>query len=152
MNNTRKPKPQEPEALYRLIVEVRGAFHDFADYADKMHSDLGITAATRAVMEHVAETGPDTVPNIARVKKVSRQHIQQLADALVDAGLATWKENPQHKRSKLLHLNGRGADRFAVVRKREAAALSTLAGQLDDLDVTSAARTLANVRGLLDGS
>ncbi len=149
MTKANNPKPSNPETLYRLIVEVRGAFHDLAEYADALHADLGVTAASRAVMEYVADRGPDTVPNIARVKKVSRQHIQQLADGLVASGLAQWQDNPQHKRSRLLQLSPKGHDRFAEIRRREAVALSALAGQLEGLNVACAADTLAEVRHAL---
>jgi DNA-binding MarR family transcriptional regulator len=142
--------PPSPDQIYQLIVQIRGAFHDCAEFTDKLHADLGITAAMRAVMEHVSDHGPQSVPNIARAKKVTRQHIQQLADPLVAAGLAEWQDNPQHKRSKLLNLTSEGIRQFAKIRQREALALDKLSRLLAGVDVEQASTTIRRIRGELD--
>ena len=149
MTRNKTPEPPDPDALYRLIVEVRGAFHDLAAYADRLHADLEITAAMRAVMEYLAGHGPETVPNIARDKKVTRQHIQQLADALVGHEMAQWSDNPRHRRSKLLRLSPEGERRFAEIRRRERDALRKLARDLDGADVELSARTIEGLRRIL---
>ena len=146
-NRANQPRPEE---IYRLIVEIRAAFHDCAEFTDNLHADLGITAAMRAVMEFITDHGPQSVPNIARAKKVSRQHIQQLADPLVEAGLATWRDNPQHKRSKLLELTATGTTQFAKIRQREAIALQQLADRCSGLDADMAAETIHKIRSALD--
>ena len=64
--------------------------------------------------------GAMTVPQIAKLKGVTRQHIQLLADALVAAGLAAVKENPAHRRSSLIALTEKGKRVFAKMRAREA--------------------------------
>lgn len=148
MAENKMPEPPEPDALYRLIVEVRRAFHDLGAYADALHADLEITAAMRAVMEYLADNGPETVPNIARDKKVTRQHIQQLADALVARGMAKWVDNPRHKRSKLLELSPAGEKAFAEIRRREAGALRRLASHFEHDDVQRASETLGRLRRL----
>lgn len=141
----------DPKTLYRLIVEIRGAFNDLKAFSDAANADLGITAAMRAVMEYVQTSGPEAVPMIARAKNVSRQHIQQLADALVDAGLAQWKDNPRHKRSALLALTAGGQQRFSEIRKREAVALAGIAAKLDGGEVDQAAETVSALRAVLKG-
>ena len=138
-----------PETLYRLIVEIRGAFNDLKAFSDKANADLAITAAMRAVMETVSAHGPEAVPNIARAKNVSRQHIQQLADALVSEGFAEWRDNPRHKRSQLLALTTEGERRFAEIRNREAKALVAIGAKLDAADVTQAADMVAKLRKAL---
>ena len=139
----------DPKTLYRLIVEIRGAFHDLAEFSSTANADLAITAAMRAVMEYLDGNGPETVPNIARAKNVSRQHIQQLADALVEAGFAKWKDNPRHKRSALLMLTAEGKKRFAEIRKREAKALAEIARKLDQAEIQSASDTVATLRSAI---
>lgn len=136
----------DPKTLYRLIVEIRGAFHDLAEFSSAANADLAITAAMRAVMEYLDGNGPEAVPNIARAKNVSRQHIQQLADALVQAGFAKWGDNPRHKRSALLMLTAEGKKRFAEIRRREAKALAEIAAKLDAADIQTASDAVAALR------
>jgi DNA-binding MarR family transcriptional regulator len=137
------------DPIYRLIVEIRGAFNELKAFADDANADLGVTAAMRAVLEHLARAGPSTVPDIARTKSVSRQHIQKLADALVAAGLARFEPNPAHKRSALLIPTAAGEKTFATIRRREAGALARLGEGLDVGRCAKAADTVAALRKAL---
>lgn len=134
------------DPIYRLIVEIRGAFNELKAFADDANADLGVTAAMRAVLEHLARVGPSTVPDIARAKSVSRQHIQKLADALVAAGLARFEPNPAHKRSALLAPTEAGERTFATIRRREGRALARLREALDAGRCAEAAETVAALR------
>lgn len=134
-----------PDTLYELIRELRTGFNRLRDFSDRMNADTGITAAARAVLEHLVAQGPATVPRIARAKSVSRQHVQLLADALTQAGLATYQDNPGHKRSRLLVPTEAGRRLFQDIRTREARALSDLASGMSDAE---AAGTLQTLRAL----
>jgi DNA-binding MarR family transcriptional regulator len=141
------PEPQShDQPLYRLIVEIRTAFQALKMLADQMHADLGVTAAERAVMEYLAGNGPTTVPDIARSKLVTRQHVQLLADALAAKGLAEAVVNPAHQKSKLIALTDKGGECFAAMRRREAMALSDLAEGLAPADLRAAAATVRTLR------
>lgn len=129
--------------VYALILAVRSCFRELRAFGDALHADIGITAAMRAVMEHLAERGAATVPDIARAKQVTRQNIQVLADALIAAGLAEARENPGHRRSGLVALTGRGEKTFAAMRDREGRALAKIAESLPRAGVEVATRTLA---------
>lgn len=143
------PMNAEAEALDQLIRQIRRAFQDLRVFGDDLHADDGITSAMRAVMEFCGERGPETVPAIARERNVSRQHIQIIADGLVDRGLAELRDNPRHRRSRLLALTRRGEDVFQDIRRREAQELQVLADGLSEQDVSAAAATLAALRSLL---
>lgn len=82
------------DLVYCLIVEIRRAFYELKAYSDEANADIGVTTATRALLEYLADSGPDTVPEVGRAKNVTRQHVQQLAESLVRAGLAEWRRNP----------------------------------------------------------
>src|SRR5690348_8726939 len=70
---------RKAEAITRRIRECC----DHLDaLEDVLRQDVGVTAAMRAVLEALHERGAQTVPQIARSKKVTRQHIQALADKL----------------------------------------------------------------------
>jgi hypothetical protein len=67
--------------IEKITMEVRHLFQVLKALADSVHKDAGLTASTRAVMESLADR-PRTVPDIARSKSVTRQHIQLLVDEL----------------------------------------------------------------------
>jgi len=128
--------------LEKVIREIRQAFHRLGAVADDLHAEAGVTAAMRGVMETLAEGGPQTVPAMARAKSVSRQHIQVLVNALIEAKLAAYQNNPAHKRSPFVVLTDDGNLEFAKIRHREARLLRQLSDSHSKKDLTVAQRTL----------
>lgn len=134
--------------LVAVITKVRSTFQDLKTLTDALHVDLGLTAASRAVLEHLADHGANTVPRIAQAKNVTRQHIQQLVDALVAAGFAEFMENPDHKRSQLVRATDRGYTVFGTARQREMKILAAIAATFDPEELDC---TLTTLTALSDG-
>ncbi|WP_412049709.1 MarR family winged helix-turn-helix transcriptional regulator [Hoeflea sp. Naph1] len=132
--------------LSRLFFEIRRGSNALAALGDRLHADLKVTSAMRALMEHLSINGEGTVPDVARAKNVTRQHIQQISNALVKLGLLEFVANPRHKRSPFVALTPKGEEVFAEIRTREAAVLSDLAIRLDDLDAGAVADAIARLR------
>lgn len=128
--------------LVALTSAVRLTFNRLKALGDELHGDLNVTAAMRAVMETLASAGPMTVPQIAKVKGVTRQHIQLLADALCEAGLAVVRENPMHRRSSLIALSDKGKRMFAKMNAREAPIIDEVAAEFEAHDLERATEVL----------
>ena len=79
------------------------------------------------VMRDIAEDGPQTVPRLAERRPVSRQHMQTVVDALVRDGLAELRDNPAHKRSKLVALTSDGHAWLKKINKQMRAACGEFA-------------------------
>lgn len=141
--------PTKAEELSTLIKNVRGCFQELKALGDKLHDDLGVTAAMRAVMEFLTEHGENTVPGIARVKNVSRQHIQLLVDALNEKGLVELHQNPAHKRSPLIALTTMGAETYSTMQKRERDVLKQFADNLSADEITSANKCLEKLNTIV---
>lgn len=63
----------------------------------------GLTEVENIVLTAVTGAShPPTVPQIGRSLGHPRQVIQRAADALVVRGLIDWRDNPDHKRARLL--------------------------------------------------
>ena len=129
----------------RIAGEVRHLFQVLKSLADALHKDAGLTASTRAVMEALVD-GPRTVPDIARSKSVTRQHIQLLVDELAASDLVELNPNPAHLRSPLIALSRKGEALFASMRKREAPLIERLAAGLDARKAAATVQTLAALR------
>ena len=138
------------EKMVALTAAVRAVFNRLKALTDGLHGDLEITTAMRAVMETLSDQGAMTVPQIARQKGVSRQHIQLLADALVAADLAVVKENPAHRRSSLIALTDKGKRAFAKMRARETPVAADLADEFDAQELDRAAAVLTRLAARLD--
>jgi DNA-binding MarR family transcriptional regulator len=130
------------ETIYILIRAIRACFHLLGNVGDDLHHQFGITASMRAVMESLYEGGAQTVPQVARSKSVTRQHIQTLVDQLLEVGLAVAVANPDHKRSPLIDLTVRGRSAFEDMQRREQALLTQLTAALPARDLMIAVETL----------
>ena len=110
------------EAFTPLTQAARRLFHMLGHAATTLHWDIKISAGMRAVLESVIQGGPQTVPQMARIRPVSRQHIQGLVNELLAGGWVAYADNPAHKRSKLVVPTPHGEQVFKAMRARENAA------------------------------
>ncbi|MEJ0065949.1 MAG: helix-turn-helix domain-containing protein [Caulobacteraceae bacterium] len=94
----------------------------------------------RAVMSSLAADGGRTVPDLARERGVSRQHIQSVINDLLAAGLAAVSPNPSHRRSPLLALTDEGLRRLRMIEAREAECLARIAPAVSHLELAAATR------------
>ncbi len=118
---------RKAKRFYATIRLLRTCFNRLKSVADEMHRDLGVSASMRAVMEALADEGQKSVPEIARSRGVSRQHIQVNVDALSRKGMVEQRENPRHKRSPLIALTTKGSETFEEIRHREVEVIESLA-------------------------
>jgi DNA-binding MarR family transcriptional regulator len=132
-------------ALRAVIDETRRLFHLLARAAETVHLADGLAGGERAVLVELADAGPRTVPEMARARTVSRQHIQSVVNALASRGLVELVENPRHRRSRLVRATQAGCAVVSQVRGREGRVVAGLAPRLEasNLEVTS--RTLAQL-------
>lgn len=138
------------EKMVALTGAVRAVFNRLKALGDELHGDLEVTTAMRAVMETLSASGPMTVPKIAELKGVTRQHIQLLADALVAAGLAAVKDNPAHRRSSLIALTEKGKRIFTKMRAREAPVVEEIAWEFDTQEMERTTAVLMRLAARLD--
>jgi DNA-binding MarR family transcriptional regulator len=138
------------EKMVALTQAVRSVFNRLKALSDELHGDLDVTTAMRAVMETLSDAGPMTVPQIAKVKGVTRQHIQLLADALVEGGFASVKENPAHRRSSLIVLTDKGRRAFAKMRAREAPLIEEISAEFDAQELDRATAVLTRLMARIE--
>ena len=138
---------RKAEAITRTIREC---CHHLDALDDALRQDIGITAAMWTVLEILHERDAQTVPQIARLRNVTRQHIQALADKLLACGLVSMHENPNDRRSPLLRLTEQGEAVFGRMRARELGVLTEMGRVLGDCDVDLALATLDTLRVYLD--
>ena len=134
------------ESVLELVDEVRQTHNALAQLVDDLHADTGVSVRLRAILEYVSRHGPATVPDIARARRVSRQHVQTTVNELLALGLVAYRPNPSHRRSHLVALTDEGADTIAEMQFVERAELRSHVTHLDPTQVVAATETIRSLR------
>lgn len=107
------------ETLDTLTFEVALLFFRMRAAAKQYLGRGEHSSGHRSVLKSLGSKGPQTVPEMARFRSVSRQHVQKLVDGLKADGLVAAKPNPAHRRSGLIALTRRGENYLARLGERE---------------------------------
>jgi DNA-binding MarR family transcriptional regulator len=137
------------KSLLFLIREIRTCFNQMKTLAENLHHNLGINASERAVLETLMQSSPQTVPEIAKGKGVSRQHIQNIMNGLVDSGLSIEVDNPKHRKSSLFLITEKGRTMFSAMQNREEAPIKRIAASLSSDELLAAQLTLHQLNNKL---
>src|SRR5919197_2291273 len=91
------------EAFNDVLVQVIRLNWRFTAVAETLTRPAGQTLARWLVLAECKES-PATVSDIPRRLYLARQSVQRVADVLARDGLCAWRDNPRHRRAKLLEL------------------------------------------------
>jgi DNA-binding MarR family transcriptional regulator len=137
--------------LDELLDQVRLLWHVMAQAAERLHEREPVTLGMRAVLEFLARNGPTAVPEIARSRQVTRQHIQALVNDLLELRLVSLDDNPAHRRSALVRLAPGGQSVIDRMQRHERRFLDRLDLEAGPEDLRAAAATLSAIRKALGG-
>jgi DNA-binding MarR family transcriptional regulator len=135
---------QEQELLSGAALAVFKLNGQFLDLADDLTGPVGLTAAWWQVLGAVLPA-PLPVAGIAREMGITRQSVQRIADLLVDRGLAEYRDNPAHRRAKLLACTEAG---YWAVRQISVAQIpwaNTLSADLPHKDLKTTLTTMQSL-------
>jgi DNA-binding MarR family transcriptional regulator len=140
-----------PNPLDELFDQVRLLWHVLVQTTERLHEGEPVTLGMRAVLEFLARYGPTAVPEIARSRQVTRQHIQALVNELLELRLVSLDDNPAHRRSALVRLTAEGQKTVDRMMRRERQFLERLELEARPDDLRRAATTLGVVRKAMGG-
>ncbi len=138
-----------PAAMAQVIEQTVLLFHRMKVTAEQVHKQGELTAALLGVLRGLLKGGPQTVPQMARARPVSRQHIQSLVNHLLESGLVELRDNPAHKRSRLVALTPAGHKAIVDVLTREAELFLKYGLDVSDADLRLTARVLEKIRNAM---
>jgi DNA-binding MarR family transcriptional regulator len=139
------------DAVSELVVLVFRLNGLLLARGDAMAEPAGQTSARWRVLAAIDEV-PLSVAQIARAWWLTRQSVQRVADVLVRDGLATYEENPNHRRAKLVRITPRGLSVLRAIRARQRAWADALGGEVGAADLRKANSVLARVLDALTSS
>ncbi len=147
----RPPSGRTPggDALTELVLATFALNGRFLAAADEIARPAGLTAARWQVLGAVLHE-PRTVSGIARVMGLARQSVQPIANLLVEQGLAEFRDNPGHRRAKLLAATEAGLDAVRSIHGRQSAWADGVASGFEAEELQRALATVERLLARLD--
>jgi DNA-binding MarR family transcriptional regulator len=137
---------------FLAFMQAVGALHrSLLAVGDAVAATAGQSRARSTCLQQLA-SGPLTVADIAERLGLARQGVQRVADLLVADGLATYADNPRHRRAKLLALTGAGKRALAAMDAAHRRWVAATAPNLAPLDLPRLTDRLDAVRDAVDGA
>ena len=109
------------------------------DSAERLTAPVGLTSARWQILGAI-EAAPAPVAHVARGLGLTRQAVQETADAMERDGLITFIDNPDHKRARLMSPTAKARKALDYLRPR----------QLQFANMLGAAHSLDTLRATLD--
>jgi len=132
------------DAVSELVVHVFRLNGLLIAAGDNMARPAGQTSARWRVLAAIDEA-PLSVAQIARAWWLTRQSVQRVADVLVRDGLATYEDNPNHRRAKLVRITPKGLTALRAIRTRQRVWADALGSDLREADVRVANAVLGDI-------
>jgi DNA-binding MarR family transcriptional regulator len=136
-------------AFTALLLEVFRLNGRLLAAGDGLTADLGLTSARWQVLGAI-ENEPLSVAQIARAMGLARQSVQRLADLLAAEGIVAYRDNPEHRRAKLVELTPLGRRRLDRLNRRQTAWANAIARGIPAAELKSAHRVLQTLGAALD--
>jgi DNA-binding MarR family transcriptional regulator len=130
------------EAMQELLLEILSAFFLLRAVGKRMGAVTAADGGYWGMLRSLKVEGALTVPQIARSRPVSRQHIQKLANEMIEDGVIELIDNPAHRRSKLLCLTAKGEVVFQEINERIAQKAEGLAQDMNTAELQASIRVL----------
>lgn len=132
------------DEITRMHGRVKTAFINSRDVT-------GLSEMEMTLLNAVAEAkNPPTVSQIGRSLGHPRQVIQRAANALIEKEMITSSQNPDHKRSPLLHATSAGRKLKDRANKMAHQTAESLIAKLDESDVRLVTAKLSDIRRKLE--
>lgn len=139
-------KKHQHGELRAVIDETIGLFHRLRWVAEQIYQEDGRSTARRGLLRGLTRYGPQTVPQLAKARSVSRQSVQAVVDELADEGLVEARPNPAHARSRLIHITEEGAALVRSMDRTDERVLSAVGAGLDPEHLRITHQTLRTLR------
>lgn len=139
----------EGKLFTELVLEVFRVNGLVLAAGDRLTEPVGLSSARWQVLG-VVDHEPAPVANVARLMGLTRQSVQQTADALERDGFIEYLQNPHHRRAKLIAMTPKGRQALREVEARHAQWANQLGTGVDLKSLRAALNGLRQVRQRLE--
>ncbi len=137
-------------AFTELVVAVFRLNGVLTAAGEELTAPVGQTTARWRVLAAV-DDAPLTVAQIARRWGLARQSVQRVADELDDDRMVDYRDNPDHRRAKLVVLTTRGRVALRKIQGAQRAWADALGSTIGENDLRTANEALTRVMDAVSG-
>lgn len=148
---TRQDAVNAREAFDALLAQVIDLTRLFTAAGERIARHGEQTLARWLVLEQVQDE-PAPVADVARALRLARQSVQRVADLLVADGLASYEDNPRHRRAKLLRPTSAGRAALRTIQAEQREWAGALGAEVGADRLAEAAAILAEVRRAVEAA
>lgn len=142
---------QSVEAITALILEIFRLNGRLLAAGDRLVADLGLTSARWQVLGAIALAPvPEPVAHLARSMGLNRQGVQRIINELAGEGIVAFRDNPNHRRARLVVLTRKGSAAYAAASHLQQPWAQALAESIDIADMSQATLLLGQLRRRLE--
>jgi len=138
---TQTKRTDAAERFTQILLETFRFNGALIAAGDQLTRDFGLTSATWQILGAIHEA-PLTMAQIARDKGLTRQSVRRTTSLLEARGFVELRENPGHRRARLVTLSEKGGDVLAKVTEVQAVWANTIAEGVDPDALAVTLRTL----------
>lgn len=132
-----------------LVIEIFRLNGLILDAGDYLTQPVGLTSARWQVLG-IVEHGASPVANVARTMGLTRQTVQHTANGLKRNGFIIYRENPHHRRAKLIEITPKGQQALSQIGERQAAWAQRIAGMTESDRLADALALLRELHAALE--
>jgi DNA-binding MarR family transcriptional regulator len=144
-------KPSKSDTLTDLVLEIFRLNGLLIAAGDALVAETGLTSARWQVVGAIAlQQGRAPVAHIANAMGLSRQAVQRIADELEKTGIVEFRDNPHHKRAKLVTLTAKGHALNEAAMRLQKPWVAALAGGIDHAALQATLTVLTQLRARLE--
>ena len=145
-----RPTRGRGRALAALIDEVSALHRRLGGIVGRGNGRAPVSVGQRDILKELGRQGPRTVPQMARTRSLSRQHVQSQVNGLAGDGYVELIDNPAHKRSRRVRLTPRGRELLEEMDRGRAYVFSRLDVAASVEELRRATAVLGRLREVLE--
>ena len=134
-----------------ILAEVFRLRARLLESAEDIAAKAGLTSARWQILGAVEDT-PAPVAHVARNLGLTRQAVQETADAMEREGLLEFGDNPDHKRARLIVPTAKARKALDYLRPRQTQFAGLMGGRLSLEDLKSTLDVLKKARTMLESA
>jgi DNA-binding MarR family transcriptional regulator len=150
MRRPRRLRKSTTSGVRGVVEETIALYHRMRWISEQVYGDEGRSTARRGILRGLVRYGAQTVPGLARARSVTRQHVQEVVDALLEHDLVALEPNPAHKRSPLVRATEQGEALVREMDEIDAGVLGAVSSAVSPRDMEQTARTLRTLRNAFE--
>jgi DNA-binding MarR family transcriptional regulator len=144
-------KLSRSSTLTDLVLEIFRLNGRLIAAGDALVAGTGLTSARWQVVGAIAlQQGRAPVAHIANAMGLTRQSVQRIADELEKTGIVEFRDNPHHKRARLVTLTAKGHALNEAAMDLQKPWVAALAAGIDHSALQAALAVLTELRARLE--